>query len=331
MLLNGSVTGGAQLTLTSGQNSQTASAYAPGRLNVQSFTTNFNFQLQNAQADGMMFVIQNAGPAAIGDGGGGLGFSGLAPSVGVKFDLYSNVGETPTSTGLYLNGASPTTPSQDLGAFGIDLHSGHLMNAALTYDGATLIMVLTDQVTGRSATFRWTVDIPGTVGGASAYVGFTAATGGLATTAIVNNWKFSSGSTPTSLIPGSPQCANENGTCNVPAGATASVYYGANNSFAILNGVSGSIICNNTSFGGDPLPGTVKACYVVVTTLPIGVTACAVDGGSCTIPAGSTATVFYGANATYLYAYGLSGTFACWPSTFGGSDPLYGVLKSCLK
>jgi hypothetical protein len=55
-------------------------------------------------------------------------------------------------------------------------------------------------------------------------------------------------------------CAGEYGTCTIPAGATATVWYGANNSWYSKSGVSGSISCTNGTFGGDPASGATKAC-----------------------------------------------------------------------
>ena len=188
---SGSAAVGAQLTLVNGAALQAGSAYYANPVGVQNFNTNFTFVMQNPEADGMVFVIQNAGPNALGVDGGGLGFSGLAASIGVKFDIYDNSGEGVSSTGLYLNGASPTTPALDLKAQGIDLRSGHPFNAALQYDGVTLKMVLTDMTTQQKAAFSWTVDIPTTVGDTTAYVGFSAATGGLTVTAAISNWSYS--------------------------------------------------------------------------------------------------------------------------------------------
>ena len=63
-------------------------------------------------------------------------------------------------------------------------------------------------------------------------------------------------------------CGVENASCALPAGATATVWYGANASWAVKTGVTGSIACNNATFG-DPLFGTVKACrYLVTSTTP---------------------------------------------------------------
>jgi hypothetical protein len=53
------------------------------------------------------------------------------------------------------------------------------------------------------------------------------------------------------------KCADENGTCTVSG--TVTVAYGANGSF-VYQTVTGSTGCNNGTFG-DPIVGTVKACY----------------------------------------------------------------------
>ena len=48
----------------------------------------------------------------------------------------------------------------------------------LTYNGATLTVVITDTVTNATATQTYTVNIPAIVGGETAYVGFTGGSGG---------------------------------------------------------------------------------------------------------------------------------------------------------
>ncbi len=58
---------------------------------------------------------------------------------------------------------------------------------------------------------------------------------------------------------GLTSCATENGTCTLPAGKVAVVYYGASSKFFSKQGVTGSIACNNATFG-DPIYGTRKAC-----------------------------------------------------------------------
>jgi spore coat protein U-like protein len=55
-------------------------------------------------------------------------------------------------------------------------------------------------------------------------------------------------------------CANENQTCSFSG--TQSVAFGANGIFRSRNGVTGGIECGAETFGGDPIVGVVKACYV---------------------------------------------------------------------
>lgn len=127
---------------------------------------------------------------------------------------------------------------------------------------------------------------------------------------------------PATLPPGAVKCANEWGTCTLPSGTPATVYYGAGSSWSSRGAVSGSIACNNNSFG-DPLYGTGKACYYVAAVN------CAAENGSCPVPAGTTATVLYGANGRYHARSGVSGTLACNNATF--ADPIAGTRKSCWR
>ncbi|HEY1484480.1 MAG TPA: hypothetical protein VGF84_00165, partial [Micromonosporaceae bacterium] len=67
------------------------------------------------------------------------------------------------------------------------------------------------------------------------------------------------------------------------------------------------------------------ATSVTGTALPVGYTLCATEGGTCT-PGGSRVIAF-GAGS---YVYKTAGTATtCTAAAFGGTDPAYGVLKSC--
>jgi Legume lectin domain len=192
LTLNGGANiSGNVLQLTDGGMEEARSVWFSTKVPVNSFTTDFTFQLLNPAADGFTFTIQNVGTGAVGALGGGLGYQGIGKSVAVKFDLYSNNGEGPNSTGLYKNGAAPTTPAIDLTSSGINLHSGDVMHAHMFYDGTALVMTLTDTQTNASATESFDVNIPGAVGGNSAYVGFTAGTGGLGATQNIVSWSYS--------------------------------------------------------------------------------------------------------------------------------------------
>jgi hypothetical protein len=89
----------------------------------------------------------------------------------VKFDLFNNAGEGANSTGLYINGAAPTTPATDLTQSGVQLHSGNPFRVHMTYDGTTLTVTITDTVTGATATQNYAVNIPATVGGSNCQPG----------------------------------------------------------------------------------------------------------------------------------------------------------------
>jgi hypothetical protein len=192
MTLNGGAAySGTQLVLTDGNLNERRTAFFTSQVNVQQFVTNFQFQLTNANADGFTFAIQGDGPTALGFSGGNLGYGSIPNSVAIKFDLYNNEGEGPDSTGLYINGAIPTVPAIDLSSTGINLHSGDIFNAQLSYDGITLTVVITDTVTNATATQTYTVDIPGLIGTTTAYVGFTGGTGGQAAVQKILNWTYS--------------------------------------------------------------------------------------------------------------------------------------------
>lgn len=49
----------------------------------------------------------------------------------------------------------------------------------MAYASSTLHVTITDTVTGRAATQTYQVNIPATIGGTTAHVGFTGGTGGM--------------------------------------------------------------------------------------------------------------------------------------------------------
>jgi hypothetical protein len=213
--LNGSAI---QLTNTTTLGDEIGAAWFALPVSIGTFSSTFKLQFTNAAANGMAFVIQNqpptsldttanssisGGPTAIGSAATGLGYEGLRSSVAVKFDLYNSPGNT---TGLYVNGVAPT--ASQVSITGVNLNSGHPLNVILSYDGSTLSMTMTDTVTSGSFSHSWSVNIPSTVGGGTAYVGFTGATGGLYANQDVLSWTFSSGQTsaptPAPAVPAAP-------------------------------------------------------------------------------------------------------------------------------
>jgi hypothetical protein len=110
----------------------------------------------------------------------------------LKFDLHSNAGEGTNSTGVFLNGAYPSVPST--GISGVTLGSGDPLHADITYDGSKLSLTLTDLLTSAIWSGSWPVNIPATVGGSTAWAGFTGGTGENGSTQSVTSWTYLSGS-----------------------------------------------------------------------------------------------------------------------------------------
>ncbi|MDE3067949.1 MAG: hypothetical protein KGJ60_10420 [Verrucomicrobiota bacterium] len=162
----------------------------------------------NATADGFAFVMQNdpAGVNAIGGGGSALGYADppITPSAELCFELYNNSDNAPgmawatggapsagvTSGGFMYNSVSP-----------VNLLTNSPIDFNVHYDGNVLALAMTDEVT--QATFSTNVvvgSIPQTVGGDTAYIGFTAACGGVTTTQVITNFSFASINIPVASI-----------------------------------------------------------------------------------------------------------------------------------
>src|SRR5919106_5415902 len=89
-----------RLRLTADQEGQTGAAWLPAKQSVQGgFEATFQWQISRtgraAGADGFAFVVQDASlrfprGLALGDGGGGIGYSGIPNSLAVEFDTLQN-------------------------------------------------------------------------------------------------------------------------------------------------------------------------------------------------------------------------------------------------
>jgi serine/threonine-protein kinase len=200
LVLNGKASvGRGRLHLTVPGNWQAGSVFTSQKVGIGHFTTDFRFQLPaGLTTDGLTFTIQTAGTTVVGPVAGGLGYGpadpegepGIPRSVAVKFDSWDNHGEGDSSTGLYLNGASPTIPATNLAGTGIDLHTDHVFRVQMTYDSERLKVKLTDETTQASTSDNYRVDIPRVVGSFTAHVGFTASSGGTTGTPDILSWTY---------------------------------------------------------------------------------------------------------------------------------------------
>ena len=198
MILNGSTDlDGSRLQLTDSGQYEAGSAWYSTPVNIQAFTTNFTFQLVNPGADGITFAIQNDDTSAIGPTAGNLGYGYIPNSMAIKFDLFNNRGEGSDSTGLYVDGAPPIMPAIDMTSSGVNLHSGDIMAVQVVYNGTTLTLTITDTVTNATFSTSFTINIPATVGGNTAYMGFTGSTGTFTASQEILTWTY----TPAAVLP----------------------------------------------------------------------------------------------------------------------------------
>jgi len=93
----------------------------------------------------------------------------------------------------------------DMTSSGLNLHSGNPLAVTMTYNGTTLKMTITDTKTNATFSTSWTIDIPGTVGGNNAYVGFTASTNWSNALQNVLAWTYSTSASATAAkVPAAP-------------------------------------------------------------------------------------------------------------------------------
>jgi Legume lectin domain/Chitobiase/beta-hexosaminidase C-terminal domain len=302
LTLNGNAAiNGTRLRLTDGGTNEAGSAFFNTLVNVQSFTTNFSFQLTDATADGIIFTIQGDGPTALGQNGAKLGWafgktgtSGIGNSVAVKFDIYNNDGEGTDSTGMFTDGTRPTIPAVDMTSSGLNLLSGDVMNVSMTYNGTTLTWTITDATTGKTFTTSAAVDIPSFVGGNTAYVGFTASTEAAATAIQdILTWTFASGSSQQQVA--TPSISPSSGTESSPVTVT------------LTDSTAGATITYTTD-GSTPVPGTHGTAIS--------------SGGSFSLSFTSTATVEAIASASGMTNSGIA--TATYTTQSSGGGPSYG-------
>lgn len=199
---------GASLMLTDTANGNTAgSAWYCTPVGVGTFTTNFTLKFTSANANGMTFCIQNqppvssdpsifhvsGGPLAVAGNATGLGYmvpggsvndaAGILSSLALAFDLFT----VSNSVGLYTNGANPRGSQI---ATGLNFN-GNTFNCVLTYDGTNLVLTMQSISGGTIFTHSWAINIPTTVGGSTAYVGFTGGDGGGTANQSVIAWTYS--------------------------------------------------------------------------------------------------------------------------------------------
>ena len=207
---------GGTLTLTNNVANTSVSSFFPTPVTVNNklgFTASFTYSIPAGYADGMTFVLQNdpRGAAAVGAGGGELGYGGaglITNSAAVEFNIYSFAGAG-EGTNFESNGVVPGDANSPGGTFintsPVNLaliniggtqyldNANAIINVSLVYNGPAQTLTETLFNTKENQTFTTTytgVDYQALVGGSTAYVGFTAATGGIGATQQISNFSY---------------------------------------------------------------------------------------------------------------------------------------------
>jgi fibronectin-binding autotransporter adhesin len=188
------------LTLTDGNMGEARSAFfnTPVAVNTP-FTTSFTYvptvgsgSQNGLLADGFCFVLQNdsRGPAALGGPGGSLGYGAggtgqINNSFAMELNIFSYGGGPTQGTYFGTNGAvnPETTP--------VSVSSGDTVKFTLSYNGTTFVEQMTDVTSGLSYSASDTVNLSSVVGGNTAYLGFTGATGGSFATQTISSFSGS--------------------------------------------------------------------------------------------------------------------------------------------
>ncbi len=189
---------GSVLRLTPELDDQAGSAFHTTPIPIDggtSFSTSFSFRLHGSGpgADGLAWMIQSAGPGALGSIGGGGGFGGIAPSLGVQIDTYANASDPNDNHIAVITDGS--TEHVDLFTPGFDLNDGVTHYMWIDYDAATDTL---DVYLSESSPVKPAIAVMSTPGIdlvglllSQAYMGFGAATGGLEDNQDVESWDFS--------------------------------------------------------------------------------------------------------------------------------------------
>lgn len=169
------------------------------------FETTFRFrifdgnELPNRGGDGLAFVLQNAaaGTAAIGNGGGGLGYTGIPNSLAVEFDTFNNLTpDEPNSNhiAVYSGGTGPNDSLNAAFQLGVNgnlasqLRQDTPHTARLLYNPGNLQVFLDGApVLNLNVNLSTLLNLGP---GGTAFVGFTAGTGGQTDNHDILSWTF---------------------------------------------------------------------------------------------------------------------------------------------
>ncbi|MBD1999373.1 PEP-CTERM sorting domain-containing protein [Leptolyngbya sp. FACHB-541] len=204
------------LQLTPELQSQRGSAFLSNPFSITadtSFSTRFDFSITGegddnfGSGDGFTFMVHNdpRGSNALGVGGGGLGYSGISPSVAVEFDTYVNsaVGDPGSVHGSSSNdhvGINTNGSVRSLNLITLpesfNFDQAGTFTANINYNGLTnLLDIIIANDEAPLQQLSSTIDLFDLVG-SQAYFGFSAGTGSATNTHSILNWTLDTDVSP---------------------------------------------------------------------------------------------------------------------------------------
>lgn len=177
----------AAIRLTSPASRKKGSVFTTFGVDNSAFHTAFSFRVRGSGGsthdckgkqggEGIAFVLQGESPEALGDGGGGLGYAGIADSLAIEFDTFCNVGYDDLSS----NHIAVVAAGVELAATSVprELDDADIRYVWIDYDGARLeVRISGNEARPGDPDLTLAIDVPAIVGGTVCCAGFTASTG----------------------------------------------------------------------------------------------------------------------------------------------------------
>lgn len=166
-----------------------------------SFSSAFSFQISLPQgmsdsdgqgADGFVFVVQTQDDE-VGAVGGGLGYEGIKPSIGIEFDTWDNLANdhyNGNHIGLNINGSIVSSIQIPLAT---RLNDGSPWFVWVDYNGVDQLLevrLATENIRPEQAILNYSLNLAAILQSEEAYVGFTSATGDAANIHDILSWQF---------------------------------------------------------------------------------------------------------------------------------------------
>lgn len=203
--LNSAQVSNGAIVLAQNQQDRSGSFFTVNSYNVTGFSAAFEFRISSpggindgiaAGADGLAFVVQRAGATALGGSGEALGYgqrggtAAIGNSVAVEFDTYKNSWDPDSNhVGIDTNGSLTSLATAGV-ATAFD--NGSKWSVWVDYNGTVLeVRASQDGIRPTSALLSQSINLANTIGGSTAFVGITGATGSAFGKHEVLNFAFS--------------------------------------------------------------------------------------------------------------------------------------------